>query len=395
MRGSWAPLSLRRPRRPAPCGLGEVRALPPRLLVPPAPAELIHQEGPAQALGRWWEPSQMDGGRGGIPSLPRRWLQRSCRWACCLHWGSPGRPVPEGGPCEGGTPLWKSLNPRPGGRGPWGPGGHRGRAGRTPSGPCLPEEQVSTPAAPEGPGAEGSGPPSLEKLRNVRQLETLARAYTLLALVVTPSAASHQDYCLMAYTFLCRIWQVRPREPALAQVLCLSRDSVPLPSFPAAPSLLWGLRGGGRASLLPTKWPLLPKTHPSAFAQPPTEPCLSTALPLGFQNLLYAPSARPPSCPPSHHLFTGPPGQLLVDSCSQGPPAVGARPVGQCWQDRPFFWGHVCTLPSAMCWGQQGHRPLAAGRTGKAVLGLKGAPGHYHPPPTTHHAATLRFFENR
>eukprot|EP00070_Physeter_catodon_P030862 XP_028337756.1 cilia- and flagella-associated protein 46 [Physeter catodon] len=70
------------------------------------------------------------------------------------------------------------------------------------------EEQVSTPAAPEGPGAEGSGPPSLEKLRNVRQLETLARAYTLLALVVTPSAACHQDYCLMAYTFLRRIWQV-------------------------------------------------------------------------------------------------------------------------------------------------------------------------------------------
>nr|XP_058910979.1 cilia- and flagella-associated protein 46 [Kogia breviceps] len=70
------------------------------------------------------------------------------------------------------------------------------------------EEQVSTPAAPEGPGAEGSGPPSLEKLRNVRQLETLARAYTLLALVVTPSAACHQDYCLMAYAFLRRIWQV-------------------------------------------------------------------------------------------------------------------------------------------------------------------------------------------
>ncbi|XP_059947631.1 cilia- and flagella-associated protein 46 [Mesoplodon densirostris] len=65
------------------------------------------------------------------------------------------------------------------------------------------EEQVSTPAAPEG-----SGPPSLEKLRNVRQLETLARAYTLLALVVTPSAASHRDHCLMAYTCLRRIWQV-------------------------------------------------------------------------------------------------------------------------------------------------------------------------------------------
>ncbi|XP_036685221.1 cilia- and flagella-associated protein 46 isoform X2 [Balaenoptera musculus] len=75
------------------------------------------------------------------------------------------------------------------------------------------EEQMSTPAAPEGPGAEDSGPPSLEKLRNVRQLETLARAYTLLALVVTPSAACHQDYCLMAYTFLRRIWQFQSPTP--------------------------------------------------------------------------------------------------------------------------------------------------------------------------------------
>ncbi|XP_022424099.2 cilia- and flagella-associated protein 46 [Delphinapterus leucas] len=81
-------------------------------------------------------------------------------------------------------------------------------AGAGAAGAGATEEQVSTPAAPEGPGVEGSGPPSLEKLRNVRQLETLARAYTLLALVVTPSAASHQDYCLMAYTFLRRIWQV-------------------------------------------------------------------------------------------------------------------------------------------------------------------------------------------
>lgn len=43
----------------------------------------------------------------------------------------------------------------------------------------------------------------------MRQLEALARTYTLLALMVSPSAASYQDYCLMAYTFLKRIWQVR------------------------------------------------------------------------------------------------------------------------------------------------------------------------------------------
>ncbi|XP_026968831.1 cilia- and flagella-associated protein 46 [Sagmatias obliquidens] len=86
-------------------------------------------------------------------------------------------------------------------------------AGAGAAGAGATEEQVSTPAAPEGPGAEGSGPPSLEKLRNVRQLEMLARAYTLLALVVTPSAASHQDYCLMAYTFLRRIWQFQSPTP--------------------------------------------------------------------------------------------------------------------------------------------------------------------------------------
>ncbi|CAN0555915.1 unnamed protein product [Rangifer tarandus platyrhynchus] len=56
--------------------------------------------------------------------------------------------------------------------------------------------------------AGGAGPPSLQELQSVRQLETLARAYTLLALVVTPCCAGHQDYCLMAYAFLHRIWQV-------------------------------------------------------------------------------------------------------------------------------------------------------------------------------------------
>nr|XP_033697747.1 cilia- and flagella-associated protein 46 [Tursiops truncatus] len=87
------------------------------------------------------------------------------------------------------------------------------RGSPEPAGAGAAEEQVSTAAAPEGPGAEGSGPPSLEKLRNVRQLETLARAYTLLALAVTPRAAGHQDYCLMAYTFLRRIWQFQSPTP--------------------------------------------------------------------------------------------------------------------------------------------------------------------------------------
>ncbi|XP_016061813.1 PREDICTED: cilia- and flagella-associated protein 46 [Miniopterus natalensis] len=63
-------------------------------------------------------------------------------------------------------------------------------------------------AAPEIPGAEDAGTVSLEKLWSVRQLEALARAYILLALMVSPSAANYQDYCLMAYMFLRRIWQV-------------------------------------------------------------------------------------------------------------------------------------------------------------------------------------------
>ncbi|XP_049501881.1 cilia- and flagella-associated protein 46 isoform X1 [Panthera uncia] len=74
--------------------------------------------------------------------------------------------------------------------------------------PELAEEQLPTQTAPESPVSEAAGTVSLEKLWNVRQLEALARTYTLLALMVSPSAASYQDYCLMAYTFLKRIWQV-------------------------------------------------------------------------------------------------------------------------------------------------------------------------------------------
>ncbi|XP_047615394.1 cilia- and flagella-associated protein 46 isoform X9 [Phacochoerus africanus] len=70
------------------------------------------------------------------------------------------------------------------------------------------EEHASAQATLEGPDPEDARTTSLEGLRSVRQLEALARAYTLLALVATPSDARHQDYCLMAYTSLCRIWQV-------------------------------------------------------------------------------------------------------------------------------------------------------------------------------------------
>ncbi|KAF6107967.1 cilia and flagella associated protein 46 [Phyllostomus discolor] len=65
-----------------------------------------------------------------------------------------------------------------------------------------------TPADPERPGPADPGPLSLEKLRSVRQLEALARVHVLLALTMSPSAASYQDCCLLAYTAVRRIWQV-------------------------------------------------------------------------------------------------------------------------------------------------------------------------------------------
>ncbi|XP_045665372.1 cilia- and flagella-associated protein 46 isoform X6 [Ursus americanus] len=74
--------------------------------------------------------------------------------------------------------------------------------------PELAEEPLSTQGAPEGTVSEDVGTVPLEKLQNVRQLEALARACTLLALMVSPSAADYEDYCLMAYTYLKRIWEV-------------------------------------------------------------------------------------------------------------------------------------------------------------------------------------------
>ncbi|XP_014649525.1 PREDICTED: cilia- and flagella-associated protein 46 [Ceratotherium simum simum] len=69
------------------------------------------------------------------------------------------------------------------------------------------EEHAPPEAAPESPLSEDMGTASLERLHSVRQLESLARAHILLALMVSQSATSYQDYCLMAYAFLRRIWQ--------------------------------------------------------------------------------------------------------------------------------------------------------------------------------------------
>ncbi|XP_019062592.1 cilia- and flagella-associated protein 46 isoform X2 [Fukomys damarensis] len=60
----------------------------------------------------------------------------------------------------------------------------------------------------EGPVTQDMDMLSLEQLQNVKQLETLARAHILRALMVSPSSSAYEDDCLMAYTFLRRIWQI-------------------------------------------------------------------------------------------------------------------------------------------------------------------------------------------
>lgn len=155
-------------------------------------------------------------------------------------------------------------------------GGRRalGQSVGMPAVPCLPDEQVSPLGAVEGPG--DPGPPSLQELQSVRQLETLARAYTLLALVVSPGGAGHQDYCLEAYAFLHRIWQVRPLPCSQGSWSLLGPRPSPPPQCPLPPAL--ETQGGL----------LLCKTQASAFAQPPPTP------------------AFPPHCPWASRAFSAP-----------------------------------------------------------------------------------------
>lgn len=50
---------------------------------------------------------------------------------------------------------------------------------------------------------------NLEDLSNIKQLEALFRAQTLMALFSGPSSSFHEQHCLMAYACIIRIWQVR------------------------------------------------------------------------------------------------------------------------------------------------------------------------------------------
>ncbi|KYO42269.1 cilia- and flagella-associated protein 46 isoform B [Alligator mississippiensis] len=49
---------------------------------------------------------------------------------------------------------------------------------------------------------------AFQDLQNIRQLENLFRAYTLIAIISGRSSPYHQQHCLMAYACIIRIWQV-------------------------------------------------------------------------------------------------------------------------------------------------------------------------------------------
>ncbi|XP_054238278.1 cilia- and flagella-associated protein 46 [Indicator indicator] len=59
------------------------------------------------------------------------------------------------------------------------------------------------------PGSNDAMPQmNLEDLSNIKQLEALFRAQTLMALISGCSSLSHQQHCLMAYACILQIWQV-------------------------------------------------------------------------------------------------------------------------------------------------------------------------------------------
>jgi len=52
---------------------------------------------------------------------------------------------------------------------------------------------------------------NLEDLSNIKQLEALFRAQTLMAVISGNGSPFHEQHCLMAYACIVRIWQVRLR----------------------------------------------------------------------------------------------------------------------------------------------------------------------------------------
>ncbi|XP_038599783.1 cilia- and flagella-associated protein 46 [Tachyglossus aculeatus] len=49
---------------------------------------------------------------------------------------------------------------------------------------------------------------TINDIRNVRQLETLVRAHTIMAFILPHGSSNHQEHCLMAYAYVLRIWKV-------------------------------------------------------------------------------------------------------------------------------------------------------------------------------------------
>ncbi|XP_054975087.1 cilia- and flagella-associated protein 46 [Sorex araneus] len=77
--------------------------------------------------------------------------------------------------------------------------------GSRPGGPRVTEEP------PEKAESQTPSPSCWERLSSVRQLEALARAHTLLALVATAASPHHEDHCLLACAFFQHIWKVSLR----------------------------------------------------------------------------------------------------------------------------------------------------------------------------------------
>lgn len=86
---------------------------------------------------------------------------------------------------------------------------------------------------------------NLEDLSNIRQLEALFRAQTLLALAAGPSSPLHPRCCLVAYACIVRVWQVRFCEtgyvitwPVYFKLPCASYSRDVLPTSSEFP-VLW------------------------------------------------------------------------------------------------------------------------------------------------------------
>ncbi|XP_031761821.1 cilia- and flagella-associated protein 46 isoform X2 [Xenopus tropicalis] len=76
---------------------------------------------------------------------------------------------------------------------------------------------------------------SIEDLRNVRQLEALARAHIIMAVIGGHSSPLHKQHCLMACTYIMRIWKVSL--PAAATFIkALPKLTTPSQKQPSASS---------------------------------------------------------------------------------------------------------------------------------------------------------------